>query len=303
MIIPPYLKKGDCIGLICPSGYMPAEKTKACVQTLQQWGFTVSIGKTTGHRHHYFSGTDEERASDLQAMLDDDNIKAILCARGGYGMSRIIQHIDYKKFKRNPKWVIGFSDITLLHNYINNKLKTASLHAPMAGAFNDGGAEGEYVQSLRAALTGKKIKYHCKPSLLNRTGAAEGELTGGNLALLAHSIGSPWEPDTKNKILFIEDTGEYLYNIDRMMLQLKYAGKLDKLSGLIVGSFSDMKDTQIPFGQDVYSIIWDKVKEYDYPVCFDFPVGHVPENYALLSGQMHRLSVTKNNISLKEIRE
>lgn len=303
MTIPPYLKKGDCIGLICPSGFMPAAKTKTCVETLQQWGFKAVVGKTVGHQHHYFSGTDKERLNDLQTMLDDENIKAVMCARGGYGMSRIIHQIDFKKFKRNPKWVIGFSDITLLHNYINNKLKIASLHAPMAGAFNDGGAATEFVQSLRKALTGKILNYSCQPSGLNRAGNAEAELIGGNLALLSHGLGSSWEVNTKNKILFIEDTGEYLYNIDRMMLQLKHAGKLDKLAGLIVGSFSDMKDTTIPFGQTIYEIIWDKVKEYEYPVCFDFPVGHVPENYPLVSGQTHKLSITKNKVSLKEVKD
>ena len=302
MIIPPYLQKGDTIGILCPSGFMPFEKAETCIKTLKKWGFNISIGKTLGHQFHYFSGTDEERINDLQQMLDDKTIKAILCARGGYGLSRMIDKIDFKKFKQNPKWVIGFSDITVLHSYINNKLKIASLHSPMAGAFNEGGATNEFIQSLHKALTGKKLKYSCEANSYNRIGTATGGLIGGNLALLAHAVGSPWDMETKNKILFVEDTGEYLYNIDRMLLQLKHAGKLKSLSAFIVGGFTDMKDTTTPFGQNIYEIIWDKVKEYDYPVCFDFPVAHSANNFALKTGIMHKLIVAKNKVMLEELR-
>jgi len=298
---PPYLSKGDTIGIVCPAGFMPFEKAQTCINTLKQWGFKVKVGKTLGSQFNYFSGTDEERLHDLQMMLDDTEIKAILCGRGGYGLSRIIDDIDFTRFKKNPKWVIGYSDITILHAQLNNKLKIASLHSPMAGAFNDGGADSEYVLSLKKILAGKRATYSCNAHELNRPGIAEGELTGGNLSLVAHLTGSVSDSNTKGKILFLEDIGEYIYNVDRMMLQLKRSGKLDKLAGLIIGGFTDMKDTTIPFGQEVYPLILDKVKEYNYPVCFDFPVSHSERNYALKSGVKHLLRVSKKAVQLKEV--
>lgn len=300
--IPPYLKKGDAIGLVCPSGFMAYEKAATCIETLQQWGYQVVIGKTVGSQYHYFSGTDEERRIDLQTMLDDQNIKAVLCARGGYGMSRIIDQLDFKQFKKNPKWLIGFSDITVLHAHLYQHVKTASLHAPMAGAFNDGGFENKFVQSLRKALKGTAADYSCAAHAFNRMGQAEGELIGGNLSLIAHLTGSVSAYATKGKLLFIEDVGEYIYNIDRMMIQLKRSGVLSGLSGLIVGGFTEMKDTGTPFGEDVLSVIHSHVKEYAYPVCFDFPVSHAENNYALKIGMKHRLVIRKNTTSLKEIR-
>jgi len=298
--LPPYLKKGDTIGIVCPAGYMPAAKAQTCIDTLQQWGFKVKVGRTLGKQFNYFSGTDEERLYDLQQMLDDKNIHAILCGRGGYGLSRIIDQLDFTVFKRNPKWVIGYSDVTVLHAHLYTKLKTASLHSPMAAAFNEGGAETEFVQSLKKAVTGKKMSYKSAAHQLNRKGVAEGELIGGNLALVCHLIGSSDEFDTRNKILFLEDIGEYIYNIDRMFMQLKRAGKLDKLAGLIIGGFTDLKDTIIPFGQSAYDLILDKVAEYNYPVCFDFPVGHSKRNYALKVGVLHILSAGKTKTTLLE---
>ncbi len=301
IIIPPYLKKGDTIGIVCPAGFMHLEKAQICIDTLQLWGYKVKIGKTLGSQFNYFSGTDEDRLNDLQQMLDDDTVKAILCGRGGYGVSRIIDALDFKRFKRNPKWIIGYSDITVLHAHLYTKLKTASIHSPMAGAFNDGGSENEFVQSLRKAIAGKAYNYSCIPNALNRNGKSEGELVGGNLSLLVHLIGSASDINTKNKILFLEDVGEYLYNIDRMFVQLKRAGKLDGLAGLIIGGFTDMKDTTVPFGQDVYELFLDKIKGYNYPVCFDFPVSHSDRNYALKVGVNHSLNVGKNKVTLKEI--
>ncbi len=297
---PPYLQKCDTIGIVCPAGYMPYEKAQTCISTLQQWGFKVKIGKTLGNQFHYFSGTDEERLQDLQIMLDDDSIKAILCGRGGYGLSRIIDAIDFTNFKKAPKWIIGYSDITVLHSHLYSKLNTASLHSPMAAAFNDGGANNEYIQSLHKALTGEKSSYNCEANVLNRTGQANGQLVGGNLSLIAHLIGSSSAFDTDGKILFLEDVGEYIYNVDRMFIQLKRAGMLDGLAGLLIGSFTEMKDTVIPFGQQVYDLIFDKVKEYSYPVCFDFPVGHTDKNYALKVGVEYNLTVTEHGVNLKE---
>src|SRR5205809_3019995 len=278
-IIPPYLKQGDTIGMLCPSGYMPFEKAQKCIDTLKQWGFKVQVGKTLVNQFNYFSGTDEERLNELQQMLNDENIRAIFCARGGYGLSRIIDDINFEKFIQNPKWIIGYSDITLLHAHIYSNFNIASLHAPMAAAFNEMEESEEYIQSIHKNLTGIHRSYTIASNSLNRQGSCQGDLVGGNLVILAHIIGSRSDIYTKNKILFIEDIGEYKYNIDRMLMQLKRAGKLDALAGLIVGSFSEIKDTTIPFGQEIYEIIYDKVKEYNYPVCFDFPVGHVNENY------------------------
>jgi muramoyltetrapeptide carboxypeptidase len=259
------------------------------------------IGKTVGNNSsNYFSGTDEERLEELQAMLDDENIKAILCGRGGYGMGRIIEKLDFKLFKKNPKWIIGFSDITILHSHIYSNYKIATLHAPMSGAFNDGGAEDIYVQSLKNAWEGKKIKYECAVHGSNKKGEAIGELVGGNLALLAHCIGTSSDIKTKGKILFIEDVGEYLYNVDRMLYQLKRSGKLDKLAGLIFGGFTESKDTERPFGKTVEEILNDIVAEYDYPVCFNFPVSHGKENLALKIGVGYKLKVGKNKVTLEE---
>ncbi|MFT4156268.1 S66 peptidase family protein [Parafilimonas sp.] len=299
-IIPPYLKPGDTIGMICPSGCMPPEKIQRCMNMLQQWGFTVKQGKTLGTQCSYFSGTDEDRLNDLQTMLDDEAVKAIFCARGGYGLSRIIDNINFEKFVQHPKWIIGYSDITLLLSHVHSNYNIASLHAPMASAFNDM-EEGEgYIQSIFNSITGQPQFYTISAHALNRNGLAQGELSGGNLALLAHIVGSASDIDTKNKILFIEDIGEYLYNVDRMLLQLKRAGKLDGLAGFIVGRFADMKDTAIPFGQELYELIFDKVKEYTYPVCFGFPVGHVKENYALKVGTNFRFNVNGDAVTLAE---
>lgn len=297
--IPPYLKKGDCIGITCPAGYMPAQKASTCISILQHWGFDVMVGKTLGSRSkNYFSAPDDDRRDELQAMLDDPNINAILCGRGGYGVGRIIDQLDFSKFKKNPKWIIGFSDITVLHAHLFSKLGIASLHAPMASAFNKG--ENEYTRAFKQAVTGKKAKYSAAAHPYNRPGTATAPLVGGNLSLLANITGTPSDLNTKNKILFLEDIGEYIYNIDRMLYQLKRSGKLNALAGLIIGGFTDMKDTERPFGKKVYEVIRDVVAEYDYPVCFGFPVSHGTENYALKVGVTYKLSVNKKAVSLVE---
>ena len=299
--IPPYLKKGDTIGIVCPSCTLPAKKAATCISTLKAWGYKVKIGKTLGTQHHYFSATDEARAADMQAMLDDNSVQAVLCGRGGYGMSRIIDLLDFKKFKKHPKWVIGFSDITLLHNHCTEVLKTASLHAPMAGAFNNGQSNNEWVLSLKHALQGKKANYKAAPHALNRIGKTKGKLVGGNLTLVAHAVGSVSCLQTKNTILFLEDIGEYKYNIDRMMLQLKRSGMLKNLAGLIVGGFTQTKDSDPAFGATVYEIIQAAVAEYNYTVCYDFPVSHDKENYALKHGIEYALEVTAKKVNLKEV--
>lgn len=296
---PPFLQKGDTIGIVCPSGYLPREDTDACVQLLQKWGFRVQLGATVGSRYHSFSGTDAERCADLQAMMDDSSVRAILCGRGGYGMSRIIDQIDFTQFKKRPKWMIGFSDITVLHAHLYQKFHLASLHAPMARAFAQADSAG--IATLQQAITGKLLRYRCLPHSLNRKGEAAGPLIGGNLSLIAHLVGSVSLPTTRGALLFLEDVGEYLYNIDRMMIQLKRSGLLAKLSGLIVGGFTEIKEAKHPFGSTAEQIIRSCVEEYDYPVCFGFPVSHDENNLALKHGVIHRLTITARSVRLEEM--
>lgn len=299
--VPPYLEKGDKIGIVAPAGYMPVEKMQTCIETLDSWGYTVEMGSTThSNSLNYFSGTDEQRLNDLQQMMDNPEIKAILCARGGYGTSRIIDDLNFKKFKKHPKWIIGFSDITVLHSHLLSNYKLASLHAPMAAAFNDGGSDDIYIQSLKNAIEGKPAHYECPSHPFNKTGEAEGVLVGGNLSILAHLIGTPSDVKTKHRILFLEDVGEYMYNIDRMLLQLKRNEKLDKLAGLVIGGFSDIKDTERPFGKNVYEIIYEELAKLDVPICFGFPVSHEKENLALKVGCTYKLSVTAETTILHE---
>lgn len=300
--IPPYLKPGDLIGLVCPAGYMAEENVQDCIETLQQWGYRVKKGNTIGGlSENYFSGNDKERAADLQEMLDNEEVKAILCARGGYGLSRIIYQLNFKKFKKHPKWIIGYSDNTVFHAYVPKHLKIATLHGPMAGAFQEDDKENEYLMSLKNVLKGKKIHYKIPSSEKNRTGSFSGELIGGNLALVAHVCGTPSAINTKNKILFLEDVGEYLYNIDRMLYQLKHSGMFEQLGGLILGGFSDLKDTTRPFGKDIYQLLEEVFKEYNFPVCYNFPVSHERENLALIVGMKYDFKVGKKHITLKSI--
>jgi muramoyltetrapeptide carboxypeptidase len=299
-IIPPYLQKGDTIGIVCPAGFMPMANAETCIRVLQEWGYKVKIGSTLGAQYHYFSGTDEQRLTDLQQMLDDDTVQAVLCGRGGYGTGRIIERVSFKNFKKKPKWIIGYSDITILHCHIIRRHKISSMHSPMAAAFNEGESNNKYVQSLRKALAGKKSQYSCQVHRFNRQGSCSGQLMGGNLSILAHLIGTASDLNTAGKILFIEEIGEYIYNIDRMLYQLKRNGKLAKLAGLVIGSFTETKDTTIPFGKEVYEVIFEIVQEYDYPVCFRFPAGHSKENYCLKVGVEHTLSVESKHVLLSE---
>ncbi|MFT4204275.1 MAG: LD-carboxypeptidase [Chitinophagaceae bacterium] len=296
---PKAIQKGDKVAIVCPAGQMEEMRVQNCVQQLNALGLEVAVGKTVGTKDSYFAGTDKERLDDLQQALDDKNIRAVICGRGGYGTSRIIGQLDLSHFQRHPKWIVGYSDITLLHTHINRHTDIATIHGPMAGAF-DSYPDSEYPTTLFPALTGERLKYTSVPHALNRIGKAEGELVGGNLCLLAHSIGSASEPELKEKILFIEDVGEYIYSADRMFLQLKRAGWLDHIKGLVVGTFSDMKDTTLPFGKDIYTVINEHVEEYGFPVAFDFPVGHTERNVALKVGVHHKLNVKEKDVVLKE---
>lgn len=299
--IPQYLKAGDTIAITCPAGYMPSEKAADCIAALQEWGYIVLVGKTLGSAsENYFSADDDTRVEELQAMMDDRTVKAILFGRGGYGMSRIIDRLDFKKFRKHPKWLIGFSDITVMHTHLSENYNIASMHAPMAAAFNDGEATNEYILSLRDALQGKKANYVCAPHPFNIKGKAKGVLVGGNLSLLAHVTGTNSQPCTKNRILFIEDIGEYIYNIDRMLLQLKRSGQFKKIAGLVLGGFTDIKDTERPFGKTMDEVLNEFTRAFTCPVCFHFPVSHAKENFTLKIGMEYQLVVTADKTILKE---
>jgi muramoyltetrapeptide carboxypeptidase len=249
----------------------------------------VVEGETTNNSHFQFAGTAQQRLDDFQQAIDDPTIKAVFSARGGYGTSQIIDQVNFRQFKKHPKWIVGFSDITILLSQLY-RLGFESIHGPMPKQFlNEGMAES--VESLRQLLFGEAHKYNTIAHPSNKIGQAKGVLVGGNLALLAHAIGSRSDVDMRNKILFIEDVGEYRYNIDRMMIQLKRANKLKHLAGLIVGQFSDLKDENPPFGSEPYDIIAHHIAEYNYPVCYNFPVGHTSQNWALPVGRVVDLSV------------
>ncbi|MBS1772922.1 MAG: LD-carboxypeptidase [Bacteroidetes bacterium] len=302
MIHPPYLKQGSTIGITCPSSYIPMERIQYATSVLESKGYKILLGKTCGTQFNYFAGTDEERTADLQSMLDNPNVDAILMGRGGYGMGRVIDKLDFTAFQNKPKWVCGFSDIIILQNHIQANFNMQVLHSPMCNAYKEEHLNSAHLQSFFDAISGQPLRYEFPESPYNRTGNAEGIITGGNLAILAHVTGSNSEVDTTDKILFIEDIGEVLYNIDRLMINLKRAGKLDKLKALVVGGLTDLTDTDRPFGKTVEDIILDNVKEYDYPVCFNFPVGHIDINYTVRLGAQHGLSVTseKSVLELKQ---
>lgn len=305
-ITPAYLKKGDTIAITCPAGFITSEEIVPAIGKLTDWGFTVKVGTTVGKRDFTFGGTDDERRDDFQQMLDDKKVKAILCARGGYGTIRIIDGLDFKQLEQHPKWIIGFSDITVLHSHLNHNYGIASIHAKMCNSFPADWNLAEEVQkqsieSIFKCLTGEKMKYDFVPNAKNKTGIAMGTLVGGNLKTLESLAGSNSDLVTKNKILFVEDTGEYLYSIDRMFWNLKRTGKLTSLAGLIVGGFKiKPDDAGEEFGKSLEEIVLEKVKEYRYPVCFDFPVGHQKNNVALKCGIKHTLEVQSNDCNLIE---
>jgi len=294
MKTPAYLHKGDKIGIVATARKISKAEVLPAIELLKQWGLEVVQGKHLFNENNQFAGTDEERAHDLQTMLDDVTIKAIIIARGGYGTVRIIDKIDFNNFIKQPKWVIGYSDVTVLHSHIHT-LGVETVHATMPINFFKSEAATE---SLRKALFGEKLSYAVASSLLNRKGNTEGALVGGNLSLIYALTGSLSEVDTRGKILFLEDLDEYLYHMDRMMMALKRAGKLSHLAGLVIGGMTDMKDNTVPFGKTAEEIIMDAVKEYNYPVCFNFPAGHVDRNMAMFLGRNVSLNVKADEVKL-----
>ena len=266
------------------------------IKLLESWGLEVVLGETVNASFHQFAGDDELRAKDLQRFIDDDSIKAIFAARGGYGTVRIIDKVDFSCFAANPKWLVGFSDITMLHTHLFNNYHTQTIHGQMPVNIPDASAVS--LQTLRKALFGEPLEYRFESHHLNKSGDVEAVIIGGNLSLLVAVSGSVSDIDYNGKILFIEDVGEYLYSIDRMVRMLDRSGKLKNLKGLIVGGFSEVKDNDIPFGQTVNEIIMEVVGKYDYPVCFDFPAGHIPGNCAVILGSKVSLSVNQSHVQV-----
>jgi len=307
LVIPPYLRPGDTIGITCPAGNITAKEILPATELIESWGFRIKVGDTVGKKDTIFGGTDAERAADLQQMLNDPELSAILCARGGYGAVHIIDQLDFSVFFKHPKWIIGFSDITVILCHIHTNGNIAAVHSKMCNSFPDDWSKAEPVQaasilSIRQALSGEKMHYQALPHSRNRNGRAEGPLVGGNLKTMETLAGTRSDIDTAGKILFVEDTGEYLYSIDRMFWHLQRTGKLDRLAGLVVGGFKVKPDDPgDEFVHSVYDIVTDRVKAYNYPVCFDFPVGHQKDNFALKYGISHLLDVQPGEVSLTDV--
>lgn len=301
-LIPPYLKPGDTVGITCPAGYFLLDDVQSAVDALQRWGYRTKIGDTVGGRYYTYSGTDAARQEDLQRMMDDPEVKAVLFGRGGYGTIRIIDRLDFNKFYLRPKWLCGYSDITVIHSFVQTQLHIPTLHCEMCIDLKYG-SEDASASTIQRALRGDRLSYELQFQPLNRAGTATGILVGGNLTLLSGMVGSPSDLDTDGKILFIEDVHAYLYQIDAMMWTLKRASKLAFLKALVVGGMTKIRvdPGDPPFGATAYELIRAHVAEYGYPVCFGFPAGHQFDNFSLRLGMAHTLTVTPGSVRLEEI--
>jgi muramoyltetrapeptide carboxypeptidase len=298
MIVPDYLKPGSKIRIVSPAGKVDKKHVLPAAEWLKKEGYKVELGKHVFAEYFQFAGTDDQRLADLQEALDDPGCNAIICSRGGYGTVRIINRLDFTAFQKKPGWVIGYSDITILHNCLNN-LGVATIHGVMPRYFlSEDGLPTKNLETLMNLLTGKKEKYVIPKTQFNRYGKVQAGLVGGNLSIISSLHGTKCELDTEGKILFLEDIDEFLYHTDRMIHQLKLSGKFDNLAGLILGDFSEIKDNESPFGKTIHEIILDAVKEFNYPVCFGFPAGHDKKNLALMFGKKVELDVTSEHVLL-----
>jgi muramoyltetrapeptide carboxypeptidase len=293
MLKPDYLKKGDRIRIVSPAGKVEKEKISAGVKLFEQAGFEVVWGDHVFDHHFQFAASDASRLHDLQQALDDPECKAIVCARGGYGAIRLVNQLDFSAFRRQPKWLVGFSDITVLHARIQHA-GFCSIHGAMPGFYLRDKLPTESFNELLKALKGETGLLEVAAHEFNRPGKVSAKLVGGNLSIVYSLMGTRLEPELAGNILFIEDLGEYLYHLDRIMHSLKLSGKLKKLKGLLVGGFTEMKDNDAPFGQSALEIIRDAVKAYDFPVCFDFPAGHIDRNLPLVFGARYQLKVNES---------
>ena len=299
MKIPLSIKPGDKIRIVSPAGKVSEKHVLPAVEWLQKQGYRVELGKHVFASHYQFAGTDQQRLDDLQTALEDPETAAIICSRGGYGTVRIIEKLNCTDFLKYPKWLVGFSDITILHVCMNN-LGVATIHGAMPRYFFDeNGLPTENLNSLMQLLSGKKVQYSVKSEKANKPGKVSGELVGGNLSIISSLQGTKYEIDTFGKILFLEDIDEFLYHTDRMIHQLKLSGKLDNLAGLIIGDFTEMKDNESPFGKTVHEIVSEAVEDFSYPVCFGFPAGHDKKNLALGFGLKWELRVLEQNATLE----
>lgn len=296
LTMPEYLKKGDTVGILATARKIDLATLQPGIKLLESWGLKVVIGKTIGKEQNQLAGADWQRATDFQEMLDNPNIKAIWSAKGGYGTVRIVDRIDFTNFKKKPKWIIGFSDVTVLHSHINN-MNIGTLHAIMAISAKS--ATPEAIETFRKALFGEKLEYHIPNHAFNKPGKATGELVGGNLSVLYSIQGSESAVDMNGKILFLEDLDEYLYHIDRMMMNLKRNGSLKGLKGIIIGGMTSMNDNDIPWGHDSLQIIQDIVKDLNIPVAYNFPAGHIKDNRALILGKNVIFEVNSTETVLK----
>ena len=295
IIRPSALQKGDQIGIISTARKISKKELKFAKNTLEYWGLKVVFGNNLFQEYNQFAGSDLQRSADLQQMIDNPDIKAIICARGGYGTVRILDFIDFSDLKANPKWIAGYSDVTALHSTLHN-LNITSLHSTMPINFSDNTKTS--LESLKQTLFGNLISYNFPRHKLNRIGHTKGKVVGGNLSIIYSLLGSNTDINTDGKILFLEDLDEYLYHVDRMMMNLKRNGKLSKLAGLIVGGMSNMNDNTIPFGKSAIEIIAESVSEYDYPVAFNFPAGHIDNNNTIILGQNANLTIDRKNSNL-----
>jgi len=299
MIFPPVIKTDSKIRIVSPAGKVEEKYVLPAANWLKKQGYKIELGKHVFDKHFQFAGTDEQRLEDLQIALADPECDAIICSRGGYGTVRIIDKLDFSEFKKNPKWLVGFSDITILHSCLSN-LEFATIQGVMPKYFLDAvGNPTESLNSLMNLLEGKKIEYSISSNKFNRKGIVSAELVGGNLSIISSLQGTKYEVETNGKILFLEDVDEFLYHSDRMIYQLKLAGKLDNLAGLVLGDFSEMKDNKSSFGKTIHEIIFDAVKDFDYPVCFGFPAGHGKKNLALAFGAKWSLNVDGKEDNLR----
>ena len=297
-ILPNNLKKGDKISLISTARKIDVEKLAYTKEVLNKWGLTVIEGKNLRAENNQFCGTDTQRTSDLQDAINDNSIKAIICFRGGYGTVRILESVDFSNLIKNPKWICGYSDVTALHNYLNSKCNIATMHSTMPVNFETNTKES--LETFRKALFGEKYAIITEAHPLNREGGVSGKIIGGNLSMLYSLSGTKYDIDTRGKILFIEDLDEYLYHIDRMMWNLKLSGKLNNLAGLVVGGMTEMSDNDIPFGKQAVQIIKEAVEEYNYPICFNFPCGHIDDNRTLILNKEANLIVSDSSVNFAQ---
>ncbi|MCE2497181.1 MAG: LD-carboxypeptidase [Flavobacteriales bacterium] len=287
---PPFLRPGDTIGIISTARKLTPKEIEPAIEVIEAWGFNIKKGPHLHKEYHQFSGTDQERAADMQMMLEDPTVKAIYCARGGYGSVRIIDHVRWEVLNEHPKWILGYSDVTALHNHLHTNLGIRSIHAPMPLGFAEN--TRACLEDVRSTLVGELKTIMADRHSFNREGKAVGALTGGNISVLYSQRGTPADIDVRGKILFIEDLDEYLYHIDRMMMNFSRAGWFDVIAGLIVGGLTDMNDNTVPFGKQAIEIVREHVSGRPFPVAFGFPAGHVEDNRPLIFGAEVELNVT-----------